>query len=201
MPDFSYPAVMGSAQSGDFTSVPDEMIPIPEVTFGSVTNRVAQVNLEGGSYFMRKAFLLNRLVLRINGLAGAPTGKILIYQAPEGEAGITNLVGSFSSFAVPGIGNLVLVPDQGNIYIKAGLIFILIGRDSALGSFTYPCWDPPFADLIAANVDPDTHPVYFTTLIAASAPNAPTFNPRQSPGGSAFGTFTSVMPVVRFKRL
>jgi hypothetical protein len=201
MPDFGFPALVPGAGGFYTPSPPDEMLPIPEVTFGSVTNRVAATLLEGGSYFLRKDFTFNRLVLRINAFAGAPTGKILIYQAPLAEAGIANLVASFTSFPVAAVANLVLTPDQGIVALKAGIIFILIGMDSALGSFTHRCWDPPFSELIASSVDTDTHPVYFTTAIAAAAASPPTFNPRQSPGGAALATFTSVMPVARLKRV
>lgn len=197
MPGYSFPQnIVGPVN----IPAPDEMFPVPEMPTFSVSNRVASTSLEGGSYFLRKSFIFNRFLFRVNAFAGAPTAKILIYQASSAEAGIANLKASFTAVPITAVANKTATPDQVQVRLEEGLIFLLIGRDSAAGSFTHLCWDVPFASLIASAVDTNTHPMNFTTAILATT-SPTTFNPRQSAGGSALASFTAVSPVMRFMRL
>lgn len=166
----------------------------------SVTPRSVPTSFEGGPYIIRRRTLFNRIEFFCVAVAGGATAKILVYQAPGGGAGIANLRATCAAIPLVAGTRIVATPAQGLVTLEEGLAYILIGRDPAAGTFTDRCWDVPFAELIGSTVDPDTHPLNFTTAILASTTPL-TFNPRQSAGGSALATFTAVSPVVRFKRV
>lgn len=156
-----------------------EELPLPEGRASGQSTRVAQTVFNGASYLLRRAITTDRLIFRVTGQAGAPTGRFLIYQTADGGAGVANLVAKAELVAIGAIGNFEVAFTEGIVTLKTGLIYILWGRDSALGSFTLRTYAIPNVDLLSDNMNVNTHPTTFTTIILANTSPA-TFNPLAS---------------------
>lgn len=153
---------------------------------GNNNSRVAQTTFDGSSYLLRGPSLMNRFAFRISGQSGAPTGRFLFYQNPDGGfSTAVPLVASITSLAIGGTGNFE-VPFDGaaDVYFKEGLLWILFGRDSGAGSFTVQTYAAPAQlQLLVQNVPAAYYPLRFSTVIAATTSPA-TFDPTAGTGGS-----------------
>jgi hypothetical protein len=152
---------------------------VPEgPTTGNAT-RVLSTTFEGASYTIGKGLVANRLIVRATGQSGAPTMRILCYQdvARAGASGtVANLIATAAGVAVGAAGNFEVSFSEGNVLFQPGVVYILYGRDSALGSITLRTRTTQALDLFTANVDAATYPTSFTTAIAATT-SPSTFNP------------------------
>lgn len=175
-----------------------DYIPLPESHVTGNATRVANTTFDGASYIIRRPVSFNRIVFRATGQSGAPTARILIYQTASGGSGVASLKATCATFAIAAPGNFACTPSEGTVTLTGGLIYVLFGRDSAAGSWTARTSTTQSTDLLNGNMDVDTHPTSFTTTIAANTSPA-TFDPRESPTGSATGTSSDVTLVVRLK--
>lgn len=179
----------------------DEIILIPEGQVTGNATRVAQPVYDGASFLVTRRTTFNRLLLRITAVTGAPTVSILVYQAAQGGsgAGSTSLVATCS--VSPGApGNFTATPTEGTVTLLPGICFILIGRSSAGGSATFRTYTSTTNDLLNANMNVNTHPVTFTTAIAANTTPG-TFDPRQNPTGEATASTLNVGLTVRLRNV
>jgi len=176
-----------------------EIIPCPEGAIHDSNTRIAKKEFDGAAYMLHRGVRFNRILIRFASKTDAPTLRVLIYQAPGGGSGVANLKASVEGFAVPGVGTATLTLSQGTVQLEAGIFYILWGRDSATGSFQANTYGVRNAQLLSVNVDPNTHPIAFTTAISASTTPA-TFNPLHTPNGNTSATTFEVPLIVRFRK-
>jgi len=197
---------LDSGSSTNVAAIPTgtnvEAVAQPETTVGANGTRVAQTSYEGGSYRLNLPLVVNRLILVLTAVTAPVTLQVLIFQAPNGIGGTTaNRIGTFD-FSPGAAGQFVLTPTEGTIRIEAGVFYVLMGRTSAGGSGTFRVYTVTNNEGLTATVDTGTHPTNYTTAIATSAGAPPaTFNPLQTPGGSASASTVNISPIIRFKKV
>jgi hypothetical protein len=176
-----------------------EIIPLPE---GPRTTQGTQSlnpdnNYIGASYFLRRAANMSRLIYRLtaNTTIGSKQ-RFLIYQTPDGGGGTATKVasGTFTTTALGAQSN-TLVFTEGVVSFAPGLIYILCGRADATLGATLRVFANNSLDLLNSNVDANTHPISFTTAIAANAADPATFNPLTA----AIAATTDVATIVRLR--
>jgi hypothetical protein len=160
------------------TIATSERIIRPEFVTGGDATNITGGDLEGGSYSVGGFFSFNRLHWRIaSGATGGETIGIFIYQAPDGGAGVANLVATMSGLDASVGGNLVATPSEGTVILVPGLCWILYGRDDAdAAGPALQTYITAGLNLVNQNVPAGLHPVQLTTTILASSPPA-TFDP------------------------
>lgn len=176
-----------------------DMIPLPEGRMRGDSMRVLSDTLVGGTFYVRRRVTFNRILLRTTNQVGSPTMSFGIYQATGGGSGVAARIATVTAFPVsigPPPTTLVITPSEGTVTIEEGLFFVLYGRDSVGGSITLRTYTTEPVQLMTAAVDTELHPTTFTTAISAAALPA-TFDPRQTPTGSASATSTDVLPITR----
>jgi hypothetical protein len=153
---------------------------------------------------------MNRLVFYVttrSGTGGSPTARFLLYQAPGGlsrdSSNLVALIGQVTAFNIPSTGIFAAAFDAAaTIAVESGLLYVLFARDSGtgVGSFNLRSYAMANTDLLVSNVDADTHPVRFTSVLASALPA--TFDPRNNPPGQATPAgVTDTSPVIRFKKV
>lgn len=172
-------------QVQEFLTEQKAMLALPEARVTGNATRLAQVNFDGCSLFLRRSITFNRIVFRTTATTGG-TIALLIYQLAgstagdgggQGGATAASLVATVTAFTPAAGGNNAATPSEGTVTLQAGLIYVLFGRDSAANNTTFRTYTTQSVDLLTANIDTDTHPCAFTTTIAANTTPA-TFDPR-----------------------
>lgn len=176
-----------------------DVIANPEGSKSTNATRIAQTTFDGASFYTSVPIRFNRIILRVTGMSGTPTGRFLIYQSTTGTDTVT-LLGSVVTQAIGTTGNFAFTPSQGAVVIQPGTYFILFGRDSAAGSFTMRTYTTQAVDLLTGNVDADTHPTSFNTTIASNTTPA-SLDARSAPAGQFTASSSDLIPVIRFKSL
>ena len=183
---------------GGVTAEENEYLPIPEGIYSGDSANAIAATLCGGSYVSRRVLVFNRIIFRITTWSGTSTLTIQIFQQANGLSGVATRVATVSNYNPGGAGTFVVAPSEGTIRIVPGRFFILYGRWSGTAAPQFRSYKLPAVDLLNRNVDIGTHPVAFTTAIAASTTPA-TVDPRQTPTGQFTGTIADVVGVFRFK--
>lgn len=177
-----------------------EQYPIPEARVSTDTTRADQTSLEGAAFIIRRPMVFNRIIFRVATVTGSPTITLQVFQNVDGLSGIADRIATVQAFALVGTGNKVATIAEGDVTMKAGICYVLTGRDSGSGTYALQTYTTQAVNLLTSNVDTDTHPLIFTTAIAATtAPS--TFDPRANPTGQAIESAGNLTPVVRFKKV
>ncbi|MEM2966524.1 MAG: hypothetical protein QW052_06265 [Candidatus Nitrosocaldaceae archaeon] len=173
----------------------DEIIPTPEVmVIGNQGVRVAQLNLEGGSYYLWRKSIMNRLIFSLTSVTGSVNLKFGIYQSPDGGSGIANKIASISSVVCNSAGNYEIAFDEGDVVINQGLFYLLWCKWSGTGSMRV--YTILSYDLLNQNIAPNTiHPITFIYLGGGYLPVS--INPKKD----LSATTLNVMPVIRLRRV
>jgi hypothetical protein len=164
------------------------LIPRSQCSDDGELGRTAQTNFDGASAILERRVLLNRLTIRTAAYSATPTLSIGIYQNPGGVCGTSiPRVINVTTAAVAG-GNQAITTTISETELDEGLIFILIGRDSVGGNFSFRGLTMDsfavFNSVVPTGVN--AYPTSFTTTLACSAGPPATLDPRQvADGGDA----------------
>lgn len=152
-------------------AAPDEAyVPIPELVSGTQSTRTAQTTCEGASYLLTRACTFDRVIVRVTGKTGTPTGKVLIYQQIAGKGIGTLYLVATCTLVATATGTYELEPAEGSVTLVPGVCFILFGRlSTAGGSLTMRTFSNVSRDLCNLNVPAGCYPQTFTTAIATTS--------------------------------
>lgn len=175
---------------------------VPELRVGAQSTIADSTSLRGASFIVMREVSFNRIIARVTAGTAATTISIQIFQTSDGTSGNTaTRVATIAGHAIAGgAETLVMTPSEGTVTLKRGLCYVLFGRDSGAGSFTLRTHGVTAYDLLNQNVDTDTHPLVFTTTIAANTTPA-SIDVRQPATGNLTATTTDVVPVIVLKKV
>ena len=173
-----------------------EIVPVPEgVMTGTQAVHALNDNYDGGSMVLRRAASMSRIIFRLTSVTVNARPRVLIYQTTDGGSGVASLKASATAAALAaGAQDVTLVFNEGTVNFAPGLIYVLFGRFVAIGASLRVYTSSAF-DLLNTGVDPNTHPLCFSTAIAASGAAPATFNPLTAPTAAS----TDLVPVIRLR--
>ena len=175
---------------------------IPELRVSGQSTIADSTSLRGASFVVTREVSFNRIIARVTAGTAATTISIQIFQTSDGTSGNTaTRVATIAGHAIAGgAETLVMTPSEGTVTLKRGLCYVLFGRASGAGSFTLRTHGVQSYDLLDQNVDADTHPLVFTTTIAANTTPA-SIDVRQPATGNLTASTTDVCPVIVLKKV
>lgn len=154
-----------------------EIIPLPEGVENTQGTNAVPLAYVGGSYFLRRAADMSRIVWRLTSNTLGSSARFLLYQTSDGGSGIASKIASVTVTPVgPGAQTVTGIFEQSTVRFKEGLVYILYGRPVVTAS-TMRVYSNNNLDLLTGNMVANTHPVAFTTLSLASAADPATLNP------------------------
>lgn len=163
----------------------------PELPVSTQSTQALNVNYEGGSYCNKKEVRCSKLLCYITSLTAGGQQRFLIYQNPTGNAGtlIPKIASGTLSPVATGINQLSF--EQGLVTFAPGLLFVMVGKPTAINSALQTYGTAAF-NLLVSNVSPLTHPLVFTTAIPVAGADPVTFNPNAQPASTV-----NVVPIIR----
>jgi len=172
--------------------------PRPEGTFlAGQALRAAQLNtFEGGAFRLFRKSIMNRLIFRLTG-GGPVTLDFALYQTANGGAGVANKVATITGFVAAAAPANYEVPfTEGDVTFEEGSVFLIWCKTAGAG--TVRVYGIQTYDLLNTNVQPNTHPLVFTTTLAPPAPA--TINPINA-AVIIPSSGTDLLPVIRLKKV
>lgn len=171
VPPFTSQAVLTDA-----VSVPEH----PGVGIND-TNSNGQATLRGGSYYTVRDIRFNRIVLGLFSRTAPFTGRVAVYQHPDGVIGTAALVATATFVDSPaGVRIALVVPAAA---IVRGIYWVLHGQAAGAGAYALQGYNVANLGVDNNVLAAGDHPTSFATTIASAAAAPATFDPLQ--GGAS----------------
>jgi hypothetical protein len=183
-----YRSTSSTTETGEMYLVPEGVMAGAQGTQGLAVGGT----YIGGSYVVRRAATMTRLILRLTAVTAGAQLRVAMYATPDGTSGIADkLVDATSAVLVAGAQTVTLTFPA--VTFPQGLLYILVGVIN--NAATLRVYAAAAQDLVNTNVDANTHPLQFTTAISVVGAAPATFNPLT--GGTP--TTTDVLAIARLR--